>query len=273
MEQKEQIKFGGSVSETLLINLYMRHLDSLKKQPVLGDPHSSDVVAKIDYDFAKFDESHMTKVGACVRARYIDEAILEYAKGRENLIIVQIGAGLDTRPLRLSERIAGAIFYDLDLPSVMELRDKLIPKNGRMFSMRASMFDDEWIKELKERHAGATFIFVFEGVVMYFDSSVIRDFFAKLAENFDGIIMCDIIHESAMKIFKQERHDSLKHVSGKLKFYGASAEGLASEHVHLTKCENMMELYKTHWSLKARLLMLFPIIRNMSKICVYEIGK
>lgn len=268
----EKIDFRGSLSETLLINLYMRHLDSLLEKPILGDRHASAVVKQIDYDFEKFDKSDMTRVGASIRARFIDEAILELAKEGGELVVVQVGAGLDTRPLRLCEKLPQAVFYDLDLPAVMELRERLIPRNERMFSFRASMFEEGWIKELCKKHAGANFAFVLEGIVMYFEPSEVQALFSKLGANFRGIIACDLMSEQAPKVFKKEKHDSLKYIPGELKVYGSKPEALGSERVRLVRAENMMELHKSYWSLKARFLSLIPLFRHISKLCVYKIG-
>ena len=65
--------FKNSVSETLLINLYMRHLDFKGTAPILNDPFSSAVVEQIDYDFAKFDDARLSKTGTIIRAKFFDD--------------------------------------------------------------------------------------------------------------------------------------------------------------------------------------------------------
>ena len=59
----QKLNFKNNVSETLLINVYMRHLDFKDADPILNDPFSSAVVEQIDYDFAKFDDAHLSKTG------------------------------------------------------------------------------------------------------------------------------------------------------------------------------------------------------------------
>jgi len=52
----KKIEFEGTVSETLLINLYFRSKENQETMPILKDEFSGDVVSKIDYDFAFWQE-------------------------------------------------------------------------------------------------------------------------------------------------------------------------------------------------------------------------
>lgn len=44
-------------------------------------------------------------------------------------MVVNIGCGLDTRYQRIKEK-KNAVFYELDLPEVMALRERLLPPAG-----------------------------------------------------------------------------------------------------------------------------------------------
>lgn len=127
----EKIKFSDGVSETLLINLYFRSLENLVKKPILKDEFSGEIIKHLDYDFSKFDKSKLSRVGTVIRAKFFDDEILKIANENKNcdLVIIQVGAGLDTRPLRLESEISNAIFYDLDLCDVINLREKLVKKS------------------------------------------------------------------------------------------------------------------------------------------------
>lgn len=102
----EKIKFSDGVSETLLINLYFRSLENLVKKPILKDEFSGEIIKHLDYDFSKFDKSKLSRVGTVIRAKFFDDEILKIANENKNcdLVIIQVGAGLDTRPLRLFKR-------------------------------------------------------------------------------------------------------------------------------------------------------------------------
>ena len=95
----QKLNFKNNVSETLLINVYMRHLDFKDADPILNDPFSSAVVEQIDYDFAKFNDARLSKTGTVIRAKFFDDETLRLAAELDRPIIVQLGAGLDTAHL------------------------------------------------------------------------------------------------------------------------------------------------------------------------------
>jgi len=83
----EKIEFEGTVSETLLINLYFRSKENQETTPILKDEFSGDVVSKIDYDFAKFDRSTLSRVGTVIRARFFDDCILKFTREHPAAVI------------------------------------------------------------------------------------------------------------------------------------------------------------------------------------------
>jgi O-methyltransferase involved in polyketide biosynthesis len=72
----------GAVQETLVLPLWARAKDAEKEDPILNDTYARDIVAKIDYDFAKIEseqtESH--QLVWPVRAYNFDSSIREFLK-------------------------------------------------------------------------------------------------------------------------------------------------------------------------------------------------
>ena len=268
--------FKNSVSETLLINLYMRHLDFKGAAPILNDPFSSAVVEQIDYDFAKFDDARLSKTGTIIRAKFFDDETLRLAAEFDCPVIVQLGAGLDTRPLRLQSALPSAIFYDLDLPDVIAVRDALLPKAQNNFSLPRSMLDPSWMDELAAKHGSAGYIFILEGVSMYFEKEEFKEFFIALSQKFRGYVLSDFMSNFAVKKFDHKRHDAMRHmqnapfkmgISG-----GAEVQSWDSAHIRFVREAAMMKMYREHWSLKARLFSLIPAFCNACKMFVFKIG-
>jgi O-methyltransferase involved in polyketide biosynthesis len=56
MESKQSIQLG-QVQESLLVPLYARALDSLKKRPILKDLKAAEMVQSIDWDFKRFKQA------------------------------------------------------------------------------------------------------------------------------------------------------------------------------------------------------------------------
>ena len=268
--------FKNSVSETLLINVYMRHLDFKDAAPILNDPFSGAVVEQIDYDFAKFDDARLSKTGTIIRAKFFDDETLRLAAEFDRPIIVQLGAGLDTRPLRLQSALPSATFYDLDLPDVISVRDALLPKAQNNFSLPRSMLDLSWMDELAAKHGSAGYIFILEGVSMYFEKEEFKEFFIALSQKFRGYVLSDFMSNFAVKKFDHKRHDAMRHmqnapfkmgISG-----GAEVQSWEPARICFIKEAAMMRMYRERWSLKGRLFSLIPAFCNACKMFVFKIG-
>ena len=273
----EKIEFEGTVSETLLINLYFRSKENQETTPILKDEFSEDVVSKIDYDFAKFDSSTLSRVGTVIRARFFDDCILKFTREHPTAVIVQVGAGLDTRPLRLALLCPEATFYDLDLPDVIALRDKLVPKAPRNYSLACSMLETAWMDELAKKHAGAKFVFVLEGVSMFFEKPIFREFFLNLAARFSGLVLVDLLNDFATKM-NTRKHDTLKFMKEEVKIKMGIAgadevEAWDKERIKCLEIGTMMNMYKHRWGLVGRVMSWIKPFREACRMFVFALGK
>lgn len=271
----QKLNFKDNVSETLLINIYMRHLDFKDADPILNDPFSSAVVEQIDYDFAKFNDARLSKTGTVIRAKFFDDETLRLAKEFDRPIIVQLGAGLDTRPLRLQKALPNALFYDLDLPDVIAARDALLPKAQNNFSLPYSMLDHSWMDELVAKHGSAGYIFILEGVSMYFEKEEFKEFFIALAQKFRGYVLSDFMSEFSVGKFDSRRHDAMRHMQNapfKMGIGGGvEVQSWEPARIRFIKEAAMLKMYKSRWSLKGRLFSLIPAFCNACKMFVFKI--
>ena len=231
----------------------MRHLDFKDRDPILNDPFSSAAVEQIDYDFAKFNDARLSKTGTVIRAKFFDDETLRLAAELDHPIIVQLGAGLDTRPLRLQSALPNALFYDLDLPDVIAMRDALLPKAKNNFSLPYSMLDLSWMDELAAKHGSAGYIFILEGVSMYFEKEEFKEFFIALSQKFRGYVLSDFMSNFAVKKFDHKRHDAMRHMQNapfKMGIGGgAEVQSWEPARIRFIKEAAMMRMYRERWSL------------------------
>lgn len=276
-KEMEKIAFTDAVSETLLINLYLRSLENKHPEPILKDEFSKDVVNRIEYDFAKFDRSKLSRVGVAIRARFFDDWIVKFIREHPTAVIVQAGAGLDTRPLRLAPLCPEATFYDLDLPDVIALRDKLVPKAPRNYSLACSMLETAWMDELAAKHAGEEFVFVLEGVSMFFEKPIFREFFLNLAARFSGLVLVDLLNDFATKM-NTRKHDTLKFMKEEVKIKMGIAgadevEAWDKERIKCLEIGTMMNMYKHRWGLVGRAMSWIKPFREACRMFVFALGK
>ena len=177
-------EFKNIVAETLLIPLYMRAKESRRAHPILDDKAAERLADSLEYDYSQFDRAKLSEVGCVVRGWYFDRAVRRFIETHPNPVVVNVGCGLDTR----FQRIGGgkAIFYDMDLPEVIALRRELIPEQPGNVYIAASLLETDWMDDLRRRHPDGAFIFIVEGVLMYFYEKQIKSFLHHVASRFGG---------------------------------------------------------------------------------------
>ena len=120
---KEKIKLGF-VQETLLLPLWGRAMEFKKENPKIVDKKAWEIINSIDYNFSKIEKNlhKISQISWVVRSLHTDRVINDFISRFPDAVIVNIGCGLDTVYERMNnDKI---MFYDIDLPDVVELRKK-----------------------------------------------------------------------------------------------------------------------------------------------------
>ena len=239
--------FQSIVAETLLIPLHMRAKESRRKNPILYDPAAERLAESLDYDYSPFDGARLSEVGCVVRGWYFDNAVRRFIRSHIHPVVVNVGCGLDTRYQRAGQG-TGVTFYDLDLPEVIDLRRRLIPESPENPYIAASLLDTNWMDTLRARHPEASFIFVVEGVLMYFYEKQVRSFLHHVASRFGGgEIWFDVC--GTMMSRHGVKPDSLRKHEAQIR------SGLSNGHLveqwepalHLLDQANYMKFFRPRW--------------------------
>lgn len=173
------------ISETLLIPLWARAVETERADPIVRDPKAVEICECLDYDFGKFGEAWMTQTGIAVRTKLFDEAVQERIAGQPDAVFINLGAGLDTRFDRVDN---GRIrWYEVDLPEVIDVRKCFFPETDRHCFIGRSITDFTWIEEVCLYDCAP--LLIAEGLLMYFDEREVRAIFERLARTFRGAEM------------------------------------------------------------------------------------
>jgi O-methyltransferase involved in polyketide biosynthesis len=189
MPEKIRQSLDG-VSETLLIPLYVRAHESERADGMIKDDQAVALVNQIECDYSQFRLQEHDKVGIIMRMNKFDSHVRTFLQQCPDGVVVHIGCGLDTRFKRVDN---GQVeWFDLDLPQVMVLRQKLIPsESNRYHTLTTSVFEPGWLEELSI-FSGRSFLFVAEGVFPYFEEAQVKSLFLRLRDAFPGSEMvCD----------------------------------------------------------------------------------
>jgi O-methyltransferase involved in polyketide biosynthesis len=177
----------SGVAETLLMTLYIRAMESQRPDALIKDEKAVALVTNRSYDFDRIRQVKMDeddKVGVILRNLEFDRQVRDFLTRHPDAVVVHIGCGLDSRFERVDN---GKVeWYDLDLPEVIEQRRKFIGDEGKRYHLLAgSVFDSAWLDKVSV-HRQRPFLFLAEGVLMYFEEAQVKSLVLMLRDHFPG---------------------------------------------------------------------------------------
>ena len=197
------------ISETLLIPLWARAVETARPDAIVRDAQAVEVLRKINYDFRKFDKTWMSQLGVAVRTELLDRIVTEFIQKHPEAVVINLGAGLDTRFWRLDN---GKVrWFDLDLPEVIELRRQYLQESERCRFIGKSILDRSWISDL--HGLGEAVLLIAEGLLMYLEESEVRSLFDYLAGSFPhGEMLMEML--GPWLVGKGQFHDTISKIGG-----------------------------------------------------------
>jgi O-methyltransferase involved in polyketide biosynthesis len=181
----------SGVSETLLVTLYLRAMESQRPDALIKDEKAVALVKQISddgrYDFSRIRLLHLNEANKLViilRNREFDRYARDLLACRPEAVVVHIGCGLDSRFERVDN---GQLeWYDLDFPDIIELRRKLIGDEGKRYHLLGcSVLEDSWL-EAVSAHRQRPFLFLAEGVFMHLKETQVKSLVLMLRDHFPG---------------------------------------------------------------------------------------
>ena len=201
------------VPETLLIPLWARAVEKSKPNPIVIDDKAAEMISMIDYDFSWMEKSWKSQLGVAIRTMILDNAVKKFLDQNSNAVVINLGAGLDTRYIRLNNN--DVTWYDLDVPESMELRRNFIKETDKNRFIVKDMFDFSWMDEIEDK--GKSVLIIAEGLFMYFEEEKLKSLFLELINRFPGAEMLFEILPPLL-VGKGRMHDSIGKMDGKVEF-------------------------------------------------------
>jgi O-methyltransferase involved in polyketide biosynthesis len=184
---ENQIQSLNGVSETLLIPLYNRAIEAQHPDAIMKDEKAVALVTQMGYDFEqvrKIRTHEGNKIARIMLTRQMDcfsrDFLIQHPEG----VVVHIGCGLDSRFDRVDN--GKVVWYDLDLPNVIEIRRKFIGKeSGRYHLLGCSVLENTWLDVVKV-HSPRRILFIAENVFVYFMEEQVKSLVLSLLSHFPG---------------------------------------------------------------------------------------
>lgn len=170
------------VSETALMTLYGRASQAGRPEPIIDDPMAIKVVESIDFDFEKFGRKGQEMA---LRSLAVDRCAIEYLTTHPRATVVALAEGFQTSFWRLNAVLPDAQFHwlSVDLPPVIELRQRLLPQSARITHLAQSALDYTWMENIDSTNG--VFITA-EGLLMYLQPQEALELIAACARQFPG---------------------------------------------------------------------------------------
>jgi O-methyltransferase involved in polyketide biosynthesis len=132
------------VAGTTVWTLYNRSMEAARPDGILRDPVAIELLEKlddtVDLPSGGPDQSH------ALRAVCYDDAVRGFLRAHPESTVVALGDGLETGFWRTDN---GRVrWLSVDLPEVIEVRQRLLPQNPRIRHLACSVLDRAWMDEV-----------------------------------------------------------------------------------------------------------------------------
>ncbi|MGV0626821.1 class I SAM-dependent methyltransferase [Mycolicibacter minnesotensis] len=181
MSQANKVTLTG-VSETALLTLNARATEARRPDGILEDPMAISLADSIDYDFGKFGP---TRQDIALRALAFDDQMHKFLRRHPTGTVVALAEGLQTSFWRVSASVPEAAFrwLTVDLPPIVEIRNRLLPTAPQVSVCAQSALDYSWMDQVDPDNG--VFISA-EGLLMYLQPEQSLGLIAECARRFPG---------------------------------------------------------------------------------------
>ena len=212
---EDEINIINDVSETLLIPLYARAIETKSKNPAIIDKKAVEITEKLNKTFSvsssalhrdlakgKIRRTANKKLAAflSIRSRKFDAYCKDFLKRNPSGTIVELGCGLSSRFSRIDNKAVE--WYDLDLPEVIKIRKKFFVETTRYHMISSSVLDFKWMDKILAKDI----LFIAEGLFMYLHEGDVKALMLKLQQKFPGCeLACEVENTFIINTLKKKR--------------------------------------------------------------------
>jgi O-methyltransferase involved in polyketide biosynthesis len=184
-------KLSG-VSKTLFIPLVARIFASKKIPEYFYDPKALSLEGYLPDESVQKKSSEYSLLASVARYYNLDSMVKAFISKNAKCNLVYLGAGFETAYYRLNE--TKAIFYEIDLPEVINVRRDILGESPNEVLIAVDIFNLDWSKEIDQTNPT---LLVVSGVFQYFKEDKILKFISDIKANFSNV---ELIFDATNKI-------------------------------------------------------------------------
>lgn len=210
--------------------------DAERRRPLCGDNYAKrfmDAEARAFYELFKSDKG--PAVGNATRHRVIDDYLRSAIGEDPRLTVITVGAGFDTRPYRLHT----GTWIELDEPAVITLKNEKLPVaecKNKLTRIAIDFASERLADKLSPLKTDNACIFVFEGVFLYLEQSVIAETLQTLSQLFPNHrLICDLMLRSFVDKHSADLRDRLALLGARFQLVDDPYAVFAAQHYRATQ--------------------------------------
>lgn len=193
MEEKNEL---NGVEDTLYIPLIARIYASMRFSDFFYDKKALLLEQYIPKNSIEKNSIEYFYMASVCRQQTIDKKIIDFLSKNEQSNVVFLGSGLETAYNRINNNDAN--FYQIDLPNVIEVRQKVLGAGKNEKLIKGDMFNLEWAKEID---TSLPTLVVVSGVFQYFEENKIVELIKKMKTLIpQGELIFDATNSKGLKL-------------------------------------------------------------------------
>ena len=214
----------NKISKTLFVPLYGRIYTTEHFPNILNDITALKLKNKIPPE--EKPQSQYTYIASAVRSRNIDIYINNFLRTNPDGIIVEIGCGLESTYFRHPN--IKTRFYDIDLPEVIDYREKIMPLGENQKLIKGDLFKEEWIEQIKKECGNKPILIIAGGLFHYFPRDNVVNAIKNMLKFDNAELVFDALNSLGIKGIKKYMKE-LGHSDAQMYFYVNDPNELARE--------------------------------------------
>ena len=194
----------NTVLETLVIPMYGRKMCSQLYPKIYRDETALRLIDQVDYDFSALEEkakSIMHRFGfleVAMRQNDLAWEVRDYLNAHPRAAVINLGCGLDNTGRACDN--GRCSIWNIDLPDVIELRDRLLPAGEREKNLAFDLKDPRWMDAVRTDPEDGAVLFA-AGVFYYFTTEDVKSLATGIAKRFPrGRLIFDAAGKTAVRL-------------------------------------------------------------------------
>jgi methyltransferase (TIGR00027 family) len=170
------------VSDTALMVAACRAHETALEDAFLCDPFAARLAGERGLAILRaMPHANVAQIGLAIRARFVDDLLLEALRDHRITTVLSVGCGLDTRPWRLDLPM-DLRWMEIDFADVLDYKDGMMSSETprcRRERLTIDLNDPEQRRTMYEASGSAPALMITEGLLLYLPAATVESLAAE----------------------------------------------------------------------------------------------